>query len=354
MPILQDILQLTYFGNTVKQYAISAGVIVGGIILITIIKAIVISRIESFAEKTETTVDEFLARIIRRTVIPIAFFFLIYYSTTNILKVTESVGKALHVFFILGITFFSIRLGTSSIKYMMTRYLSGKGERDEEDIKRNVRSVSTLINIVVWSIGVIFLLDNLGFEISAVVAGLGIGGVAMALASQSILGDLFSYFVIFFDRPIKIGDFIMVDDKLGTVDRIGIKTTRIKSLRGELLVFSNTDLTNSRVHNFKEMASRRVAFKFGVVYQTPAAKMKQIPGMVKDIIEITEFATFDRAHFYEYGDSSLNFEVVYYVEGPDYNRYMDVQQAIVMGIFEAFEKNGIVFAYPTRTVYIEK
>ncbi len=352
--MLQEILSLTYFNNTVLQYAVSLGVIVGGSILITIVKAIVINRIESFAMRTETTLDEFLISIVRKTVIPIAYFSLIYYSTTNLLTVATSITKVLHVLYIVAVTIFAIRLGTRSIKYLMTRYMAKKEGKDEEVINRTVRSVSTLINIVVWSIGLIFLLDNLGFEISAVMAGLGIGGVAMALASQSILGDLFSYFVIFFDRPIKIGDFIMVDDKLGVVEKIGIKTTRIKSLRGELLVFSNTDLTNSRVHNFKEMESRRVAFTFGVVYQTPASKLKQIPEMVKNIIEATEFVSFDRAHFYEYGDSSLNFEVVYYVEGPDYNRYMDVQQAINMGIFEEFEKNGIEFAYPTRTIYMVK
>ncbi|MCZ7615125.1 MAG: mechanosensitive ion channel family protein [Ignavibacteriaceae bacterium] len=171
-------------------------------------------------------------------------------------------------------------------------------------------------------------MDNLGFDISAVIAGLGIGGIAIALAAQTILGDLFSYFVIFFDRPFEVGDFITVQDKSGTVEYTGIKTTRLRSLSGEQLVFSNHDLTNSRIHNYKKMERRRVVFTLRVIYQTTAEQIESIPKLVREIIESQQDVAFDRGHFASYGDFSLNFEFVYFVLEADYNKYMNIQQAI--------------------------
>ncbi|GAB3815924.1 hypothetical protein GCM10028895_10600 [Pontibacter rugosus] len=208
-----------------------------------------------------------------------------------------------------------------------------------------------IINIIIWGIGLLTLLDNLGYDVTTVVAGLGIGGIAVALAAQNILGDLFNYFVIFFDRPFEVGDFIVIDEKAGVVDKIGVKTSRVKSLSGEQLVFSNSDLTNSRIHNYKRMEQRRILFKIGVTYQTPYATLQEIPALLKTIIDEQETTRYDRAHFSSYGDSSLDFEIVYYVLSSDYNVYMDVQQKINLRIFKEFELIGIDFAFPTRTVF---
>ncbi|MDO9079933.1 MAG: mechanosensitive ion channel family protein, partial [Desulfuromonadales bacterium] len=213
---------------------------------------------------------------------------------------------------------------------------------------------TTFLNVVIWVLGLMFLLDNLGFKITSVVAGLGIGGIAIALAAQTVLGDLFNYFVIFFDRPFEVGDFLVIDDKKGTVEHIGIKTTRIRSLGGEILVFHNTDLTNSRIHNYKKMERRRVVFQVGVVYQTTPDNLENLPLIMKEIIEKQEDATFDRAHFASLGDFSLNFEVVYYVLGDDYAHYMDIQQGINLAIFREFKEKGIEFAYPTQTLFMNK
>jgi small-conductance mechanosensitive channel len=232
-------------------------------------------------------------------------------------------------------------------------YFIKKQERGEEKA-RQLRGMTVLINIFVWVIGLVFIMDNLGFDISAVIAGLGIGGIAIALAAQTILGDLFSYFVIFFDRPFEVGDFITVQDKVGTVEYTGIKTTRIRALTGEQLVFSNTDLTNSRIHNFKKMQERRVVFKLGVIYQTTAAQLEEIPKIVRGIIESHSDVRFDRGHFASYGDFSLNFEFVYYVFGSDYVKYMDTQQSINLKIYNEFEKRKIGFAYPTQTLFVNK
>jgi small-conductance mechanosensitive channel len=197
-------------------------------------------------------------------------------------------------------------------------------------------------------------MDNLGFEISAVIAGLGIGGIAVALAAQAVLGDLFSYFSILFDKPFELGDFVIVDGHMGTIEHIGIKTTRIRSLGGEQLIFSNTDLTGSRLRNYKRMEQRRIVFKLGVTYQTPIEKLKGIPSVIKNIITNIEETRFDRAHFSGFGDFSLDFEVVYHVLTGDYNRYMDTQQDINLQIAEEFERQGIEFAYPTQTLFLEK
>jgi small-conductance mechanosensitive channel len=197
------------------------------------------------------------------------------------------------------------------------------------------------------------VLDNLGVNITGLVAGLGIGGIAVALALQNILGDLFASLSIVLDKPFVIGDFVVVDSLSGTIEHIGLKTTRIRSLRGEQLIFSNNDLLKSRIRNYKRMSERRIDFSFGVVYQTPLEKLKAIKKIVSDIIEKGEKTRFDRVHFKEYGDSSLNFEVVYFVTDPDYNIYMDVQEAINLEIFRCFAEEGIEFAYPTRTIFIQ-
>ena len=174
------------------------------------------------------------------------------------------------------------------------------------------------------------------------------------MAAQNILGDLFNYFVIFFDRPFEVGDFIVVDDKRGTVEFIGIKTTRIKSISGEQIVIANSNLTGSRVHNFRRLEERRCIFTIGVVYGTPLEKLRKIPSMITAIIETEPLSTPDRVHFATYGDFSLNFEIVFFVESAEYVQYMNIVQNINFQIYEAFTKEGIEFAFPTQTIFLQK
>jgi small-conductance mechanosensitive channel len=209
-----------------------------------------------------------------------------------------------------------------------------------------------IAKLVLWTAVLLLALDNLGLDITTLVAGLGVGGIAVALALQSVLGDLFASLSIVLDKPFVIGDFIIVGDFLGTVEHIGLKTTRVRSLSGEQLVFSNGDLLSSRIRNYKRMAERRIVFGFGVVYQTPAEQLEAIPGMVREFIESLEKTRFDRAHFKGFGNFSLDFEVVYYVLVPDYNIYMDIQQQINLALYRRFEQDGIEFAYPTQTLYV--
>ena len=237
----------------------------------------------------------------------------------------------------------------------LTGWIARRHQLSREREPREATALGLLgfaARIAVWSLVLLLALGQLGFDITALVAGLGIGGVAVALAVQNILGDLFASLSIVLDRPFAVGDFIVVDDLRGEVESVGIKTTRVRSLDGELLVFANSDLLKSRIRNFRQMRERRVLFTVGVTYQTAGGKLAAIPQWLREVVQEQPRARFDRAHFKEYGDSALVFEVVYYVLDRDYNLYMDVQQAINLDLFERFAREGVEFAYPTRTVHL--
>jgi len=217
-----------------------------------------------------------------------------------------------------------------------------------------VTLLQLLVRIIVWSVALLMVLDNLGVNVTALVAGLGIGGIAIGLAAQGIISDLFGSFTILLDKPFETGDFIIFGDMMGTVERIGINSTRVRSLSGEQIVISNADLLSTRIRNFKRMQERRVLFSFGVTYQTPAEKLERIPGMVRAAIEGQEGTRFDRSHFARFGASSLDFENVYYVLTSDYNTFMDIQQRVNLSLCRTFEAEGIEFAYPTQTLYVSQ
>ncbi|KPL00525.1 MAG: mechanosensitive ion channel protein MscS [candidate division Zixibacteria bacterium SM23_73_3] len=349
--MLKEILEVTFLQNSVLDYLIFLLTILVGILIVRIIKALILRRLKAWAEKTATTIDDFLIRIFEKTLLPLVYFGVLYLATRS-LTLNPTLTKIIDVLGVILLTIFGIRFVVSIIKYSLETYWLKK-EKDEAK-QRSVKGILKVIKVIIWGIGITFLLDNLGFKISTVIAGLGIGGIAVALAAQAILGDLFSYMSILFDRPFEIGDFIIVGDYLGTIEHIGIKTTRVRSLSGEQLVFSNTDLTNSRLRNYKRMGKRRVLFKLGVTYQTSLQQLKEIPEVIKNIIENIDDTTFDRSHFSSYGDFSLDFETVYYVMNRDYNKYMNIQQEINFAINEEFEKRRIEFAYPTQTLYLSK
>ncbi len=221
-------------------------------------------------------------------------------------------------------------------------------------VKSAMRNALSLIEfavrVTVWSVALLLIFENLGFDVTALVAGLGIGGIAVALAAQSVLGDLFSSLAIVLDRPFEVGDFIVFDNQSGTVEKIGIKTTRIRSLTGEQITCANSNLVTSRIHNFKRMHERRIVVAIGVPYDTPADKLERVPGMLKEIIQAQNDARFDRAHFRSFGQSALELEIVYWVLNSDYTFYMDIQQAINFAILRTFRAEGIGFAFPTRTL----
>jgi len=341
-------------GNPLKAYGAVLVIFFGAVFVLYIVRKIIFSRFRRITEKTGNKIDNFVMDNLERFGIPIVYIITAYYLLTSTLTIDGRISRAIYAVFLALIILYAVRFVKSIFRFSLIQYWMVKEGKEREEADTNVKGISTFVSLIIWTIAFVFYIDNMGFKISGIMAGIGIGGVTLALASQAILGDLFSYFVIFFDRPFEIGDFIKVDEKLGVIEKIGIKTTRVKSLDGEQLVFSNTDLTKTRLHNYKKMLERRVGFKLGVTYQTEYDKLKNIPLMLKEIISSFENVRFDRAHFFSYGESSLDFEIVYYVYSPDYNVYMDIQQNINLNLFKRFGKEGIEFAYPTTTVFVEK
>ncbi len=339
------------FGNSIMIYLMSLVLFTLAVVVIKIFRHVLLGRLKTRARETATSFDDFLLKIMDKIISP-ALYFGAFYFAVKILILPESFQKTIDMTAVAVVVFSLTRFVIELVAYGFSLYWSRQGKNVAED--RSLEGILKVINFIIWAFAVIFALDNMGFKISTVIAGLGIGGVAVALAAQAVLKDLFSYFAILFDRPFEIGDFIIVGDYLGAVEKIGIKTTRIRSLGGEQLIFSNADLTDSRVRNYKRMDKRRVVFKLGVVYQTSLAQLKEMPAIIKNVIEKIPDTVFDRAHFFSYGDFSLVFEVVYYVLGSDYNKYMDIQQAINFNIKEEFESRNIEFAYPTQTLYVNK
>ncbi|NIT35240.1 MAG: mechanosensitive ion channel [candidate division Zixibacteria bacterium] len=346
-----EVLGYTLWANRVADYLKVLGAVVGGVFVIRLLKFVVVRRVAAWAKRTDVPIDDVFVRNISNPLLPLLYLAAVYFALgcltipPDARRVIDVAAKIILVF--LGVRFV-IAVIINTIKYY---WLTKEADEARE---RTVRALMPLIKIAVWIVGVIFLLDNLGFKVTTVVAGLGIGGVAVALAGQAILKDLFSYFAILFDRPFGVGDFIAVGEQMGTVEHIGVKTTRLRSLSGEELVFSNADLTDSRVQNYKRMDRRRVAFHIGVTYETPAEKLREIPAIVEKVVEAVDDADFDRAHFYSFGDFNLIFEVVYYVQGSNYKKYMDIQEEINVGIYEQFAQREIDFAYPTQTIYLPR
>ena len=349
--MIGDILGREIYNNRVSDYLVCLAVIAGGILAILAVKALALRRLKRWAETTTTTIDDFLVNRVHKTGVPLAYLGLVE-AALRTLSLTPRVVRILDVAGIVLLTLISIAFVVAIIRYGFEEYMRKRGEDAARD--RALKGVISLAKVLVWVTGTLFLLDNLGFRISTVVAGLGIGGIAVALGAQALLGDLFAYFTILFDRPFEIGDFVVVGEFQGTVERLGIKTTRLASLGGEQIIMSNKDLTDSRVRNFKRMERRRVVFQLKVTYQTPTERLREIPGIVAGIFREVEGATLDRVHFFSFGESGLVYEIVYFVDGNDLGKYMDVQQKVNLRIYDEFEKHRIGFAYPTQTLYLNK
>lgn len=347
---MHEFLDEVYYDNTVRQYLIALASIAGGLILALIFKSVIVTRLKKWAASTQATWDDFIVESVSRFLIPILQWTIVYWGI-HLLRLSDRVEHGIELITSILITFYVLRL-ISSVVLMLLKAEVKRRDHGEEKMKQ-LGGLIMVINIVIWFLGLVFLLGNWGVEVTPIIAGLGIGGIAIALAAQNILGDLFSYFVIFFDRPFEAGDFIIVDDKMGTIEYVGIKTTQIRALGGEQIIIGNSNLTNSRIHNFKRMARRRIVFSIDVEYGTPMETLKRIPGILREAVEQQESVTFERAHFASYKDWSLRFDVVYYVLSADYIVYMDIQQQINFLIYQEFERLKIAFAFPTQSLMVK-
>jgi small-conductance mechanosensitive channel len=348
---LPEPLFRVYFGNQVWDYLVSGIIFLTGVVLVAFLRATVMKRLGALASKTVTALDDLLLAILKQSVFPFLYYGALWLAVKHI-KMRPGGEKMVSVLGAILLTYCLVRFTLTLIRFVLESWV--RRLPNGPTYERQVQGLMPIFTIAIWAIGILLLMDNLGVKVSALVAGLGIGGVAIALASQTVLGDLFSYFAILFDRPFEIDDFVIVDDVMGTIERIGIKTTRLRSLGGEQIIVSNSDLTHTRLRNYKRMQLRRIVFKLGVTYETPSERLKAIPELIRGIITRQADVRFDRAHFSVYGDFSLIFEVVYFVLSADYNRYMDIQQSINFAIKEEFERLKVDFAYPTQTVFLVK
>lgn len=343
-----DFLEDIFWGNSIKSWLIAFGIIVIAFAIIKIVKGPVLKKLRNWSQKTSNTFDDFIVIAIEKSLIPFLYVASIF-GAIQYLTINSQTNHVIRVAILFIITFFILRILTSSIRYSIYKFI--RKQENSEIKEKQAQGLILILNGIVWCLGMVFLINNLGYNVTTIITGLGIGGIAIALAAQAVLSDIFSYFVIFFDRPFEIGDYITTGTEMGSVEYIGIKTTRIRSISGEQIIFSNKDLTDSRIRNYKRMLRRRVLFKIGVTYQTTPEQLKKIPEIIKQVIKSKENITFDRSNFSGIGDFRLDFETVYYVESPDYYLYMDVQQSIYLEIFEMFSKENIEFAYPTQTLF---
>jgi small-conductance mechanosensitive channel len=319
--------------------------------VLSVMKRVLLERLGRIAHRTATKVDDVMVEALSATRLWLMAIFVFSWASHYILlgerwAVLLKNGATLALFLQIGLW------GTALLGAWLKR-------ARERAVGTNVSAATSLTvlgfsgQIILWSLVALLALDNLGINVTALLAGLGVGGIAVALAVQNVLGDLFASLSIIADKPFVVGDFIIVDKYMGTVENVGLKTTRIRSLDGEQIVFSNSDLLKAQVRNYKRMYDRRVVFSFGLHYSTSPDKLEKVPALIRAIVQGQQKTLFDRAHFQKFGESSLDFEVVYKVMDPDYNLYMDIQQAINLAMVRAFAEEKIEFAYPTRTVVME-
>ena len=338
-------------GNPLKAYLSALFVFLAVLAAIFLARRLLLARLRSLAEKTSTDLDDFLVSLLGMIRAPEYFLLALYLASRN-LALGEGFAKALGMTFVLILSLRAATLLLASADYALRKALGASSA--DASATGALQALRTGLHVIIWLGAGVFILDNLGIDISTVVAGLGIGGVAVALASQHILGDLFSSFVILMDKPFRVGDSIHLDDMVGVVEHIGIKPTRVRSLGGELLIFPNSLLTSARLRNYGQMRERRVLTRLGLVYQTPAEKLRAVAGILRGLLAREDIVRIDRIHFAGLGPSSLDFELVYFVLSPDYGVYMDVKERLGFAIIEAFEKQGLEFAYPTQTVRLAR
>lgn len=347
-----EIINQTFFNNSIQSYLLALVIFTASSLILKYLIKIIADKIKFLSSKTKTTYDNSIDLVIRDTKI-IFVIYSSFYVAINTLKIPQNIHEKLHLVFIITLL---VQVGiwiNSFLSKFLNNYFQVKRQNDPSSL-----SAFGLINFIAkfasWLIVLLLILDNLNIDISALIAGLGVGGIAVALAVQNILGDLFASLSIVLDKPFIVGDFIVVGDIMGNVEKIGIKTTRLRSLSGEQLIVANSDLLASRVKNFKRMNERRIAFAIGVTYDTDGEHIQNIPQMIRQIIESKDNVRFDRAHFKDFGNFSLNFEIVYYVLSSDYLEYMNIQERINLGILNKFRELNIEFAFPTQTIHLEK
>ncbi|MDQ8022733.1 MAG: mechanosensitive ion channel family protein [Moraxellaceae bacterium] len=337
--------------NSLEQVILALGVGAAALLALLFVRRILSARLHARAVQSTAIWDDVLAEVVGSTKLPFLLWISVMAGLTQIELPPSGEAlpyKAMMLLLILQAGIWASR----GVATWIRKRLEHSTQAGDGAAVTNFGVIAFITRLAIWVIVLLLLLDNLGVNITTLVASLGIGGVAVALALQNVLGDLFASLSIAIDKPFVVGDFIIVDDYMGTVKHVGLKTTRIQSLSGEELIFSNNDLLKSRIRNYKRMNERRIVFSFGVTYDTPADKLEALPGEVRAIVGAQDGTRFDRAHFRGFGASSLDFEVVYFTLDPDFNKYMDTQQRINLTLIRHLQSKDIALALPTQTLRV--
>jgi len=316
---------------------------------ITLATTLVLRRfLPRFTRRTSSDFDDFVLRALSDAVIPFGIVVTLLMVKTN-LGLPNDVLRAYDVVLRIVGSIVIIRL----VNRIGIRFLQGVARRSDSDLEQVFKSLQPLVQAVIWIIGALILFQSLGVQLAAIWALLSAGGIGVGLALKEPAQELFAYLMILLDKPFTVGQFISVGSTSATVEKIGVRSTHLRSLRGEVVVMNNSALTNSTVLNFADMHTRRMIYSLGVTYSTSVDQMKAIPAWVEQIIDAVPNASFNRCHFTEFGDSSLNLELVYYIDTRDYTTALNAQQAVNLGIMERFAREGVDFAFPSRTLYLD-
>src|SRR5687768_12663431 len=346
-----DFLEWRFYHNSVRAWVVAAiaFVVIGGTLYL--VRRVLARRLSTLAELTATIADDAVVDLLRRT----RHFFILAAAVAGATLFLDLPKRALDILRVLGTIALILQIaiwGNGLISFWFKYYAEQKAGSDVSS-RTTIAAFSFVARGGLWVMLALVALNRLGYDVTALITGLGVGGIAIALAVQNILGDLFGALAIVVDKPFVVGDTISVDTFTGTVEHIGLKTTRLRSVNGEQLIFSNADLLKSRIRNFKRMQERRVLFLIGVTYDTPPDVIARIPAMIREAIEEQSPVRFDRSHFSAYGDSALTFETVYFVLTADFLTYMNIHQAVNLTVLRRFAAEGIQFAYPTRTLVLQ-
>ncbi|ALK97368.1 hypothetical protein AB595_12275 [Massilia sp. WF1] len=344
-PYLAPLRRFSFLGNSLEDWTVALIVAVLATAAMAFVRSLVLRRLAATSARTDTRIDDLVVKMLSKTYMLFIVAFGVYFGSTFL-----ALDRARDLLV--------SRIAVTALLFQLAVWgdVGLRAWRDQlhmaqDGARRNSSAIlGFILRLTLWTIVVLMVLDNFGVNITALVASLGVGGIAVALAVQNILGDLFASLSITLDKPFEIGDFIIVGEVLGSVEHIGLKTTRVRGLGGEQVVFSNGDLLKSRIHNHKRMETRRVAFVLRIAYGTSEELLCRVPRIIREIIAAKPNIDFERAHFMQWGEWSLNFEVVYHFRSPDYVLHMDAQQDIFLEIYRRFEQEGIRFAHPLSIV----
>jgi small-conductance mechanosensitive channel len=352
VPDLDEWRSAPIFHNSLTAWLVAGSITVAVFVVLLGLRV----GIRRYAERLRKTERSEVLEIPMLTLSRTTFLFMVIVALCvglQSLRVGEPLERVINSALMIALFWQTGLWAAAAVRAWVERRRSHSAEEDRAALS-SLGIIRFIASVVIWSLVLLLTLDNLGVNVTALVAGLGVGGIAVALATQNVLGDLFASLSIALDRPFVVGDFLAIDTFLGSVENIGIKSTRLRSLDGEQIIISNGDLLKSRVRNYGRMAERRVQFSLFVAYGTPLNLIEQIPGWIREFIVREKDVRFDRSHFLRHGTASLEFESVYYVLSADYNRYMDIQQSINLGIHRRFAEMGIDFAVPTQKLVLSR